>query len=91
MYSCCALISRSSQGPTFPGLLRLVEAYLETLAIGPSERQQIDKYVDLIRRRANGARSYFILALLILTYRRLVAHDGRLDAKLCSIPSVIQI
>ena len=46
--------SRLSQGATFPGLLGLVEAYLETLDIDPSERQRIDKYVDLVRRRANG-------------------------------------
>ncbi|KAG6330349.1 hypothetical protein ID866_8741 [Astraeus odoratus] len=42
------------KGPTFPGLLRLVEAYVESLAATPSERQQINKYLDLVRRRANG-------------------------------------
>ncbi|KAI6040302.1 glutamate-cysteine ligase-domain-containing protein [Pisolithus marmoratus] len=38
----------------FPGLLGLVEAYLGTLEATPEERRQIDKYLDLVRRRANG-------------------------------------
>ncbi|KAH0827873.1 glutamate-cysteine ligase-domain-containing protein [Lanmaoa asiatica] len=48
-------VSELSQGATFPGLVGLVEAYLETLDMAPSERWQIDKYVDLVRRRANGS------------------------------------
>ena len=52
-------ISQLSQGATFPGLLGFVEAYLETLDIDPSERQQINKYVDLVRRRANGTCLHF--------------------------------
>ncbi|KIK91183.1 hypothetical protein PAXRUDRAFT_831052 [Paxillus rubicundulus Ve08.2h10] len=39
----------------FPGLLGLVEAYIETLDVKPSEKQQIEKYLDLVRRRANGS------------------------------------
>ncbi|KAI6040303.1 glutamate-cysteine ligase-domain-containing protein [Pisolithus marmoratus] len=39
---------------TFPGLLGLVEAYLGTLEASPYERKQIDKYLDLVRHRANG-------------------------------------
>ncbi|KAL4073905.1 glutamate-cysteine ligase-domain-containing protein [Scleroderma citrinum] len=38
----------------FSGLLGLVDAYLETLEATPHERQQIDKYLNLIRRRADG-------------------------------------
>jgi len=45
----------NGKGATFPGLLGLVEAYLETLDIDPSERRRINKYVDLVRRRANGS------------------------------------
>ena len=47
--------SYAPQDSTFPGLLRLVDAYLETLDATPYEKQQIDKYLNLIRRRANGA------------------------------------
>lgn len=58
--TCTVLwISRLSQGATFPGLLGLVEAYLETLDVDSSERRQINKYVDLVRRRANGPCLYF--------------------------------
>ncbi|KAF8125709.1 glutamate-cysteine ligase-domain-containing protein [Boletus edulis] len=45
----------SGKGAMFPGLLGLVEAYLDTLDINPSERLQISKYIDLVRRRANGS------------------------------------
>ncbi|KAF8556400.1 GCS-domain-containing protein [Imleria badia] len=45
----------NGKGATFPGLLGLVETYLGTLDIDSSERQQINKYVDLVRRRANGS------------------------------------
>ncbi|KAG6375363.1 glutamate-cysteine ligase-domain-containing protein [Boletus reticuloceps] len=45
----------NGKGATFPGLIGLVEAYLETLDTEPSERQQINKYVDLVRSRANGS------------------------------------
>ncbi|KAF8443156.1 glutamate-cysteine ligase-domain-containing protein [Boletus edulis BED1] len=47
--------SQLSQGAIFPGLLGLVEAYLDTLDINSSERLQISKYIDLVRRRANGS------------------------------------
>jgi glutamate--cysteine ligase catalytic subunit len=45
----------NGKGATFIGLLGLVQAYLETLDIDPSERLQINKYIDLVRRRANGS------------------------------------
>ncbi|KAF9241591.1 glutamate-cysteine ligase-domain-containing protein [Melanogaster broomeanus] len=45
----------TGKGSGFPGLLGLVEAYLETLDMEPSEKQQIDRYLDLVRRRANGS------------------------------------
>ncbi|KIM61721.1 hypothetical protein SCLCIDRAFT_1215815 [Scleroderma citrinum Foug A] len=38
----------------FPGLLGLVDAYLATLETTPDEKKQIDKYLNLIRCRANG-------------------------------------
>ncbi|KAF8443157.1 glutamate-cysteine ligase-domain-containing protein [Boletus edulis BED1] len=45
----------SGKGATFPGLLSLVEAYLDTLDIDPPERLRISKYIDFVRRRANGS------------------------------------
>ena len=66
MFNALALlrIFNLSQGAAFPGLLGLVEAYLETLDIDQAERQQINKYVDLVRRRANGLCLYFFQFLL---------------------------
>ncbi|KIJ05823.1 hypothetical protein PAXINDRAFT_103617 [Paxillus involutus ATCC 200175] len=45
----------TGKGSEFPGLLGLVEAYIETLDMEPSEKRQIEKYLDLVRRRANGS------------------------------------
>ncbi|KAH7888688.1 glutamate-cysteine ligase-domain-containing protein [Phlebopus sp. FC_14] len=42
------------KGPGFPGLIGLVEAYLEILDMELAEREQIDKYLCFVRRRANG-------------------------------------
>jgi len=38
----------------FPGLLPLVNAYLDSLDIEPRELQKIQQYLDLVKRRANG-------------------------------------
>ncbi|KAG1877248.1 glutamate-cysteine ligase-domain-containing protein [Suillus subluteus] len=43
------------KGSKFPGLLGVVEAYLDTLDIDEEERLQISKYLDLVRRRAIGS------------------------------------
>ena len=42
------------QGEHFPGLLRLVYDYLNTLDINGDAVDRIEKYLDLIRRRADG-------------------------------------
>ncbi|OJA18654.1 hypothetical protein AZE42_14199, partial [Rhizopogon vesiculosus] len=42
------------KGSKFPGLLGLVEAYIDTLDVGVGDRLQISKYLDLVRRRATG-------------------------------------
>ncbi|KAH7925518.1 GCS-domain-containing protein [Leucogyrophana mollusca] len=42
------------KGTGFPGLLGLVEAYLDTLDVEASDKLQIDSYLDLVRKRANG-------------------------------------
>lgn len=91
-HTCAVLvISQLSQGATFPGLLGLVEAYLETLDMDSSERLQINKYVDLVRHRANGSYSFFFSIPAILKCPRLVAHDSKVDARLCSITPIIQV
>ncbi|KAF8904414.1 glutamate-cysteine ligase catalytic subunit [Gymnopilus junonius] len=38
----------------FPGLLPLVDAYLDTLDLEPPHKERIQKYLDLIRRRSDG-------------------------------------
>ncbi|KAG1731469.1 glutamate-cysteine ligase-domain-containing protein [Suillus paluster] len=45
----------AGKGSKFPGLLGLVEAYTDTLDIDEGDKLQINKYLDLIRRRATGS------------------------------------
>lgn len=40
--------------PGFPGLIPLVESYLDSVNIDVSTRCELARYLDLIRRRANG-------------------------------------
>jgi glutamate--cysteine ligase catalytic subunit len=42
------------QGDVFPGLVGLVCMYMDTLDVDVETRAKLEKYVDLIRRRANG-------------------------------------
>jgi glutamate--cysteine ligase catalytic subunit len=44
----------NGKGVNFPGLLPLVDAYLETLEIETEHMERIQKYLDLIRRRSDG-------------------------------------
>ncbi|EDR11856.1 gamma glutamylcysteine synthetase [Laccaria bicolor S238N-H82] len=45
----------NGKGDNFPGLLRLIYAYIDTLDIEPRELAKVGSYLDLIRRRANGS------------------------------------
>ncbi|KAG6885915.1 hypothetical protein C0993_007933 [Termitomyces sp. T159_Od127] len=45
----------NGKSDSFPGLVRLVYDYLETLDVDQEASATIEKYVDLIRRRANGS------------------------------------
>ncbi|KAF9452748.1 glutamate-cysteine ligase catalytic subunit [Macrolepiota fuliginosa MF-IS2] len=45
----------NGKGENFPGLLRLVTAYIDTLDIEAEALARIERYLDLIRRRANGS------------------------------------
>lgn len=48
----------------FPGLLRLVYAYIDTLDIDEEALNKIEKYLDFIKRRSNGL-SVFVLYAFI--------------------------
>ncbi|KAK7035478.1 glutamate--cysteine ligase [Paramarasmius palmivorus] len=45
----------NGRGTSFPGLLGLVEAYVNTLDVEPADMVKIQSYLDLIRRRSNGS------------------------------------
>ncbi|RXW21302.1 hypothetical protein EST38_g4569 [Candolleomyces aberdarensis] len=45
----------NGKGPEFPGLLGLINAYLDTLDIEPQEMEKIQQYLGLVRRRADGS------------------------------------
>lgn len=55
------LAKNCDQGETFPGLLPLVDAYLDTLEIDINDMKRIQGYLELVRRRSNGMchSSYF--------------------------------
>lgn len=42
------------QGDGFPGLLGLVNSYVDTLDVTEEKRLKIGKYLDLVKRRSNG-------------------------------------
>ncbi|KAJ3857506.1 glutamate-cysteine ligase catalytic subunit [Lentinula lateritia] len=44
----------NGKGDSFPGLLGLIWAYIDTLDVSPQELSKIHSYLDLIRRRANA-------------------------------------
>ncbi|KAL9005358.1 MAG: hypothetical protein Q9188_001874 [Gyalolechia gomerana] len=46
--------STSTSNPVFPGLIPLVESYLNSMNIDVQTRCDLDRYLDLIRKRANG-------------------------------------
>ena len=43
------------QGDAFPGLVGLVEAYIDTLDMSEPELRKITSYLSLVRRRASGS------------------------------------
>ncbi|KAL9600216.1 MAG: hypothetical protein Q9219_003359 [cf. Caloplaca sp. 3 TL-2023] len=47
-------LTTSSATPGFPGLIPLVESYLNSMNIDVQTRCELARYLDLIRRRANG-------------------------------------
>ncbi|KAF8813858.1 glutamate-cysteine ligase catalytic subunit [Phlegmacium glaucopus] len=44
----------NGKGENFPGLLPLVDAYLDTLEIEFDDMKKIQSYLELVRRRSNG-------------------------------------
>jgi glutamate--cysteine ligase catalytic subunit len=65
---CFTLNSQSHFGQldAFPGLLSLIYAYLDTLDVDDEALAKIEKYLDLIRRRANGMLSRAFVAVLFV-------------------------
>ena len=90
------------QGDAFPGLLNLVYMYLDTLDVEPDERERLEAYLDLIRRRTNGASSSF-LSLRALSspeateltvcaeLGRRAPNSGELDPGVCALPPELQV
>ncbi|GAA5821113.1 hypothetical protein JCM10212_002983 [Sporobolomyces blumeae] len=48
-------IINGSSAKSFPGLLGVVQRYLDGLQIAPGVREKLEKSLDLVRRRANGS------------------------------------
>lgn len=57
----------SVQGDSFPGLIPLVEAFLETLDVQEPERRKFASYLNLIRSRANG-KSTILFSFVSVAY-----------------------
>ena len=47
-------LSTSSSAPSFPGLIPLVESYLNSMNVDVQTRCDLARYLDLIRKRASG-------------------------------------
>lgn len=62
----CPWCRTTAQGESFPGLLSLVYAYLDTLDVDDKALVKIENYLDLIRRRANGTFPFILLLLSCL-------------------------
>jgi len=45
----------NGKGEAFPGLIGLVESYIDTLDLSKMEERKISSYLDLVRSRANGS------------------------------------
>ncbi|KDQ08172.1 hypothetical protein BOTBODRAFT_118965 [Botryobasidium botryosum FD-172 SS1] len=45
----------NGKGEVFPGLLGLVNAYVNSMDVDQGEKQKLGKYLDLIKRRGNGS------------------------------------
>ncbi|KKA26882.1 hypothetical protein TD95_003254, partial [Thielaviopsis punctulata] len=48
------VINGQSQAGGFPGLIPIVETYLDKIKVDIDTRRELDKYLGLIRQRANG-------------------------------------
>ena len=68
------------QSDRFPGLLGLIEAYLDTLEMEPSELAKIEEYLDLVRKRSDGESDLCYLSVYGSCYFRIVAHCSNVDA-----------
>ena len=48
------IVNGSADGSSFPGLIPLVESYLDSVNVDVETRCSLAKYLDLIRKRADG-------------------------------------
>lgn len=83
----CYVLKSFNKGDDFPGLLGLVYAYLETLDVESGALAKIEKYLDLIRRRANGTCVGIVYNIVLMFNSRNVTNTCHLDQKLCTIAS----
>jgi hypothetical protein len=51
---------------SFPGLLGVVHAYLDSLNVEFTAKLKLQKYLDLIKRRADGVSLYFVVPTRVL-------------------------
>jgi len=82
-----------AQGDCFPGLVNLVENYLDTLDIMENERRKINSYLSLVRRRANGLPLLSLILLYSLTHTsdRISEDTGDMDSRFRADSPGIQV
>ena len=85
----------NGNGVNFPGLMGVVNAYLNSLNVDVCTKCDLRKYLDLIKYRAKGMSLhvymfFILLQMLTETNRRRPRHPCYLDQAIHHIPSCIQ-
>lgn len=75
----CYTLKSFNKGDDFPGLLGLVYAYLETLDVESGALAKIEKYLDLIRCRADGTCVGTIYSIVLTFHSRNATDTCHLD------------
>lgn len=79
------------QGDGFPGLIGLVNEYVDTLDVGIDEMAKIKRYLDLIRLRSRGDKNSDTSLFDIDSGCRRASNACYVDAGLCEVSSVLQV